>query len=179
MVYSWPIQGSQQLIYFALFDHIYDLIDGQYAQSKWHSVSKDSWIWYDQGHLIFVIASHPFNLRPYDNVKLHTYIAPLEACGCFICRILYITSLAGLLQPTLVWRFQEATYIPMQGGALTCLPCNTMALPVLIYIWVGQSLVNLKQGSAKPKLHQCWLWSVLNLQPLTHEPRTIPLHHQG
>ena len=38
--YSSPIQGSQQLIYFTLFDHIYDFIDGQCAQSYWHLWSK-------------------------------------------------------------------------------------------------------------------------------------------
>ena len=65
------------------------------------------------------------------------------------------------------------------GWGLTCLLSNSMALPVLIYTWVGWSLVNLKQGSAQPKLPQFWLWSVSNLQPLTHEPRTIPLHHRG
>ena len=31
---SQLIQGSQQLIYFTLLDHIYDSIDGQYAQSN-------------------------------------------------------------------------------------------------------------------------------------------------
>ena len=29
--YSWPIQGSQQLIYFTFIDHIYDTIDSQFA----------------------------------------------------------------------------------------------------------------------------------------------------
>ena len=65
------------------------------------------------------------------------------------------------------------------GWGLTCLPSNAMALPVLIYTWVGWSLVNLKQESAQPKLPQFWLWSVSNPQPLTHEPRTLPLHHWG
>ena len=65
------------------------------------------------------------------------------------------------------------------GLGLTCLPSNAMALPVLIYSWMGWSFVNLNQGSAQPKLPQFWLWSVLNQQPLIHEPRTIPLHHQG
>ena len=41
---------------------------------------------------------------------------PLEVCGHLICRMLYITSLAGLLHLTLVWRFQKATNIPVQGG---------------------------------------------------------------
>ena len=72
-------------------------------------------------------------------VKLHTYIGPLEVCGHLICGMLYITSPAGLLHPTLVWRFQEATYIPMRGGALTRLPSNAMALLVLIYTWLGWS----------------------------------------
>ena len=112
-------------------------------------------------------------------VKMHTYIALPEVHGHHICRRLYITSTAGLLHPNLVWRFQEATYIPMQGGAMTCMPSNAMALPVLNYTWVGWSLVNLKQGSAQPKIPQFWLWSVLHLQSLTHEPRTIPLHHRG
>ena len=57
-------------------------------------------------------------------VKMHTYIVPLEVHGHLICRMLYITSSAGILHPTLVWRFQEATNISMQGGALTCLPSN-------------------------------------------------------
>ena len=35
-------------------------------------------------------------------VKLHTYTAPLEVYGHLICRMLYITSLAGLLHQTLV-----------------------------------------------------------------------------
>ena len=65
------------------------------------------------------------------------------------------------------------------GWGLTCLPSNAIALPVLIYTWVGWSLINLKQGSAQPKLPQFWLWSVSNPQPLTHEPRTIPLCHWG
>ena len=69
----------------------------------------------------------------FKKVKLHTYIAPLEVHGRLICGTLYSTSQAGLLHPTIMWRFQEATYIPMQGGALTCLPSNAMALPVLIY----------------------------------------------
>ena len=54
--------------------------------------------------------------------KFHTYIAPLEVRGRLICRTLYITSPAGLLHPTLVWRFQEATNIPMQGGAWPVCP---------------------------------------------------------
>ena len=36
--------------------------------------------------------------------------------------MLYITSPAGLLHPTLVWRFQEATNIHMQGGAWPVCP---------------------------------------------------------
>ena len=55
-------------------------------------------------------------------VKFHTYIAPLEVRGRLICGTLYITSPAGLLHPTLVWRFQEATNIPMQGGAWPVCP---------------------------------------------------------
>ena len=107
-------------------------------------------------------------------VKVHTYIAPLEAqfYPFLISGILHITSPAGLLHPTFVWRFQEAASIPMQGGALTCLPSNAVALLVLIYTWVGWSLVNLKQGSAQPKPAQFWLWSVSNLQPLKHELKT-------
>ena len=66
--YPWPIQGGQQLIYFALFDYIDDSVNGGCAQSNWHSGSKGSWICYNQGHLIFVIASHPFYLNPYNNV---------------------------------------------------------------------------------------------------------------
>ena len=66
--YPWPIQGSQQLIYFTLFDHIYDPIDGWHAKSNWHSGSQGSWIWYDQGHLIFIIALYSFYLNPYDNI---------------------------------------------------------------------------------------------------------------
>ena len=65
------------------------------------------------------------------------------------------------------------------GWGLTCLPSNAMVLLVLIYTWVGWSLVNLKQGAAQPKLPQFGLWLLLNLQPLTQEPITIPLHHQG
>ena len=98
--------------------------------------------------------------------KLHTYIALPEVHGRLICGLLYITSPAGLLHQTLVWRFQEATYIPMQGEALTCLPSNVMALLVLIYTWVGWSLVNLKQGSPQPRLPQFCLWSVSN--PTSH-----------
>ena len=45
--HSWPIQGIWQLIDFTLFDHIYDLIYGQHAQSSQHSWSKGSWILYD------------------------------------------------------------------------------------------------------------------------------------
>ena len=35
-------------------------------------------------------------------IKMHTYIAPLEVCGHLICTMLYITSPAELLHPTLV-----------------------------------------------------------------------------
>ena len=59
------------------------------------------------------------------------------------------------------------------GWGLTCLPSNAMALPVLIYTWVGWSLVNLKQGSAQPKLPQFWLWSVSNPQPLSHTSQEL------
>ena len=55
-------------------------------------------------------------------VKFHTYIAPLEVRGRLICATLYITSPAGPLHPTLVWRFQEATNIPTQGGAWPVCP---------------------------------------------------------
>ena len=55
-------------------------------------------------------------------VKFHTYIALLEVRGRLICGTLYITSPAGPLHPTLVWRFQEATNIPMQGGAWPVCP---------------------------------------------------------
>ena len=44
--YSHPSTGSWQLIYFALFGHIYDSIDGLFAQSNQHLGSKGSWIWY-------------------------------------------------------------------------------------------------------------------------------------
>ena len=101
-------------------------------------------------------------------LKMHTYIAALEVCGHFICRMLFITSLAGLLHPTLVWRFLEATNIPMQVGAFTCVPSNSVALPVLIYTWVGWSLVNLKQGSVQPKLPQFWFWVSLKTHNLSH-----------
>ena len=55
----------------------------------------------------------------------------------------------------------------------------TVALPVLIYTWVGWSLVNLRQGSAQPKPPQLWLWPVSNPQPLVHEPRTVSQCHWG
>ena len=73
---------------------------------------------------IFLLPSNVFWCSPYSRkrVKLHTYIALLEVHGCLICRMLYITSPAGLLHPTLVWRFQEATNIPMQGGAWPVCP---------------------------------------------------------
>ena len=51
-----------------------------------------------------------------------TYIVPLEVHGHLFYRMLYITSPAGLLHPTLVWRFQEATNIPMQGGTWPVCP---------------------------------------------------------
>ena len=89
-----------------------------------------------------------------ENIKIHTCIVLLEVCGCLMYRMFYITSLVGLLHPTFVWRFQKAANIPMQGGALTGVPSNAMALLVLIYTWVGWSLVNLKQGSPQPKLPQ-------------------------
>ena len=54
--------------------------------------------------------------------KLHTYIALLEVCGHLIRGTLYITSPAGLRHPTLVWRFQEATNIPVQGGTWPVCP---------------------------------------------------------
>ena len=103
-----------------------------------------------------------FMLVQFKKVKMHTYIAPLEAQFhlFLISGTLHITSPAWLLHPT-------------------CLPSKSMALLVLIYTWVEWSLVNLKQGSVQPKLPQFWLWSVLNPQTLTHEPRTIPLHHWG
>ena len=66
--YSQPIQGSWQLIFFALFDHVYDPIDGWHAQSNWHLGSKGDWIWYEQGHLIFIAAWYSFYLNPYNNV---------------------------------------------------------------------------------------------------------------
>ena len=66
--YSQPIQRNGQLIYPTLYDHVYDSVNGQCAQNDWHPESKGSWIWNDQGHLIFVIAPHSFHLSPYDNV---------------------------------------------------------------------------------------------------------------
>ena len=68
--YPWPIQGSQQLIYFILFDHIDNSINGGCAQSNQHSGPKGSWIWHDYGQLVFIIASHLFYLNPYNNVAL-------------------------------------------------------------------------------------------------------------
>ena len=66
--YSWLTQWNQQLIYLTLLNHIYYSVDGWCAQSDWHPGPKVSWIWNDQGHLIFVIAQHPFHMNPYDNV---------------------------------------------------------------------------------------------------------------
>ena len=65
------------------------------------------------------------------------------------------------------------------GWCLTCLSHSAMGLLVLIYTWVGWSLVNLRQGNAQPKPAQCWTWLVLNPWPLTHELRMVPQHHQG
>ena len=73
---------------------------------------REKWGWTEEGLKDFVKVK----------LKLHTYIAPLEVHGHLICGMLYITSLAGLLHPTLVWRFQEATNIPMQGGAWPVYP---------------------------------------------------------
>ena len=66
--YSWPIQGSWQLIYCTLFDHVYDSIDGWCAQSNQYLESKGSWMWYNEGHLIFIVDSYPFYLKLYNNV---------------------------------------------------------------------------------------------------------------
>ena len=68
MGYSWPIQGNQKLICFTLFDQIYDLIDGWCAKSNQHLGSNVGLILYNQGHLNFIIASHPFYLNPYNNI---------------------------------------------------------------------------------------------------------------
>ena len=65
--YPWPIAGSQQLVYFIFFDHD-DPVNGQCTQSDWHLGSKDSRIWFDEGHLICVIALNSFHLNPYDNI---------------------------------------------------------------------------------------------------------------
>ena len=66
---------------------------------------------------------------PTKKVKMHTYIAPLETQFhlFLISGTLHITSPAGLLHPTLVWRFQEAANIPMQDGAwpvCPLMPCH-------------------------------------------------------
>ena len=42
VAYSQAIQGSQQLIYFTLFDHNFDLLDGWCGQSNQHLGSKGS-----------------------------------------------------------------------------------------------------------------------------------------
>ena len=63
--YPQLIQGSQQLIYFTLFDHVDDLINGWCTQSNQHLGPKGSWILYDQNYLILVIAFQPFYLNPY------------------------------------------------------------------------------------------------------------------
>ena len=52
-----------------------------------------------------------------------------------------------------------------------------MALLVLIYTWVGWSLVNSRQGNAQPMPPQCWPLPVLNPWPLTHELRMVPQCH--
>ena len=68
MVYSQPTQWNQQLIYLTLLNYIYDSVDDHCAQSDWHLEPNVSWIWNNWGHLIFIVALHPFHLNPYDNV---------------------------------------------------------------------------------------------------------------
>ena len=136
------------------------------------------WPWNILGRTLCTVCNNKLlALCSKEKVKMHAYIAGSMWPSYLQNALHYIPSRAT--HPTLVWRFQEVANIPMQGGALTCVPSNAMALLVLIYTWVGWSLVNLKQGSAQPKLPQFWLQSVSNPQPLTHKPGTIPLCHWG
>ena len=66
--YSQPIQWNGQLIYLTLCNHVYDSVDSQCAQNDWHFGAKVSWIWNDQGHLVFIVAPLPFHLNPYDDI---------------------------------------------------------------------------------------------------------------
>ena len=68
MGYLWPIQGNQQLIYFTLFHHVYDLIDGQLPRvtgtcnPKIVKTTTITVIWSS------FVASHPYYLNLYDNI---------------------------------------------------------------------------------------------------------------
>ena len=66
--YPWSILGSQWLIDLAFFDHVDNPVNGWCTQSNQHLGSKDSRIWYDMSHSIFVIAPNSFYLNPYDDV---------------------------------------------------------------------------------------------------------------
>ena len=66
--YSQPIQWNWQLISLTLCNYIYYLVDGWCAQNDWYLGSKVSWIWNDQGHLIFIVGPHSFHVNPYDNI---------------------------------------------------------------------------------------------------------------
>ena len=110
---------------------------------------------------------------------MHTYITPLEVQFLPVSyqwnASHYLPSRA--IPANLGVKIPGSYQHTHAGFGLTCLSSNAKKLPVFIYTWVVWSLVNLKQGSAQPKLPQFWLWSVSNPQPLTHEPRPIPLCH--
>ena len=66
--YPQSIQRSWQPIYLTFLDCINNLIDGWGTKNNQYLGPKGGRIWFDWGHLIFVIASDSFHLNPYDNI---------------------------------------------------------------------------------------------------------------